>query len=146
MENRHSIFVHCKIQDALPEVIRWGEAGWWPKNSLMRFTRYGQGEVKIGARYQQKVALPFAPSWDAEVSEVSDTGITRRFLNGMFRGEETVSLKDAGDACEVCYVMKYNVCGFLNRVLWPLVFRRLHDKNIEEILGNLKKYLEARTY
>lgn len=155
-ENKHSIFVHCHLGEALSEIILWGEAGWWPKNSLMRFVRCGTGLVKEGTprknpsgivrgtRYKQEVLLPFAPSWEVKVEQIDDKSITRRFLNGMFDGNETVSLEPLRDGVNVSYVMNYQINGFLNKILWPLVFERLHNRNIEEILANLKSYLEKR--
>jgi hypothetical protein len=144
-ENHHSVLIACAPSQALPEIIRWGEATWWPKDSLMRFEREGSGEVRTGTRYRQKVLMPFAPSWDVEVTRLEDSGITRRFLNGMFEGEETVAVKPRGSGVEVSYRMSYSINGSLNRVLWPLVFRRLHDRSIEAILANLKRFLEKKT-
>lgn len=142
-ENRHSILISCSFSEALCEIIRWGQAPWWPKNSLMCFVRKSAGEVGLGTRYRQKVLLPFAPSWDVEVTDLTDRSITRHFLNGMFTGQESVSLRSRGSEVEVNYEMSYQVNGLLNRIFWPLVFRRLHDNNIEAILANLKKYLEG---
>jgi len=143
-ENNHSIIVHSKVKEALAEIISWGESSWWPKNSLMRFVRQGPRLVEKGTRYRQEVLLPFAPSWDVEVSSVTDLSITRRFLNGMFSGQETVSLKGQDPAVTVFYKMTYEVNGILNKILWVLIFRRLHDRNIEAILASLKSFLEKR--
>ena len=143
-ENSHSIIVHCQFKEALAEILRWGESSWWSKNSLMRFVRQGSGPVQKGVRYRQEVLLPFAPSWDVEVSQITAWSITRRFLNGMFSGMETVSLKEEDSAIAVSYKMTYEINGILNKILWALFFRRLHDKNIEAILTNLKSFLEKR--
>jgi hypothetical protein len=143
-ENRHSVIVHCQFKEALAEIIRWGEAPWWPKNSLMRFTRQDLGPVQKGTRYRQKVILPFAPSWDVEVTDVTAFSTTRRFLNGLFCGQETVRLQSEGETIKVFYAMIYEVNGIFNKILWALVFRRLHDNNIETILANLKDFLEKR--
>ncbi len=143
-ENRHTILISCSRADAVPEIIRWGEADWWPKNSLMRFTRSDKGPVVVGTRYRQEVLMPFAPSWDAQVQDLSDSGITRRFMNGMFEGSETVSCGENASGVEVVYLMRYRVRGILNWLLWNPVFRRMHDANIEAILANLKEYLERK--
>lgn len=140
-ENRHSIVVHCDFDRVLPEIIRWGEAQWWPKDSLMRFVRKDSGPVVKGTRYKQQVLLPFAPSWDAEVENLDGKSITRRFLHGMFSGSETISLEPRGTELEVRYVMTYKINGLFNKILWPLVFERWHNRNIEAILANLKEYL-----
>ena len=128
----------------MPEVILWGEASWWPKNSLMRFVRKDGKDVQKGTRYRQEVLLPFAPSWDVEVSALTGESITRLFLNGMFAGSEVVSLREQGEDIIVFYSMTYEVKGLLNKILWFIVFCRLHDRNIETILANLKEFLEKR--
>ncbi len=146
-ENSHSIWISCNLSRVVGEVIRWGEAPWWPKDSLMRFVRKGAkaGEaVREGTQYRQEVLLPFAPSWDVEVSSVTDSSITRRFLNGMFEGQETVSVAKKENGTSVVYRMHYAVHGIFNRILWSVVFRRLHDRNIEQILASLKRYLENK--
>lgn len=140
--NRHAIVIKCDDNALLKEIVLWGEAVWWPKKSLMRFERLTEGEVKEGTRYRQLVLLPFAPNWDVEVNGLSKNSITRVFLNGMFSGSETVSFLPTHFGFEVCYDMRYQVRGFLNRFLWRLFFRSLHDRNIEAILHNLKRYLE----
>lgn len=143
-ENRHSVLIGAGSDKALDEVVRWGEASWWPKGSLMRFQRQSLGPVAVGTLYRQKVLLPFAPSWDVEVTALNDRGITRKFLNGMFEGQETVSFKKVESGLEVAYLMHYRVQGGFNRVLWDLFFRKLHDRNIEAILANLKIFLEKK--
>ncbi|MFH0877338.1 MAG: hypothetical protein V1863_03855, partial [Candidatus Omnitrophota bacterium] len=71
-QNSHSILIQCGFDKAYPEIVRWGEASWWPKKSLMKFERQGQGPVQTGTprinpcgiiqgtRYRQVVLLPFA--------------------------------------------------------------------------------------
>lgn len=144
-ENRHAVLIKARPGEVAAEIIRWGEAAWWPKDSLMSFARSLKGPIELGTRYRQKVLLPFAPCWDVEVTALSGKGITRKFLNGMFSGQETVSMKEARDGVEVNYFMHYRVNGALNKALWALLFKKLHDRNIERILINLKKYLERNT-
>lgn len=143
-ENRHSILIDARPGEVLYEIIRWGEAPWWPKNSLMRFIRQTPGAVQKGTRYTQKVLLAFAPSWDVEVEGITSESITRKFLNGMFEGGETVSLRPGDEGIEVDYRMNYRVRGLLNRMMWLLVFQGLHNANIETILSHLKEFLEKK--
>jgi hypothetical protein len=141
--NTHSVLVRAELGRVFPEVLRWGEAPWWPKGCPMQFVRTTPaGAVDKGTRYTQKVLLPFAPSWSVEVEEVTPASITRRFLNGMFAGSETVSVRSVEAGVEVVYEMRYCLNGAMNAVLWPLVFRRMHDANIEAILASLKNYSE----
>jgi uncharacterized membrane protein len=141
-ENRHAVLIKARPGEVAAEIIRWGEAAWWPKDSLMSFFRLLKGPIELGTRYRQRVLLPFAPSWDVEVTALSDKGVTRKFLNGMFSGQETVSMKETRDGIEVSYLMHYRVNGALNWAIWVLFFKKLHDRNIEAILKNLKEYSE----
>ena len=144
-ENRHRVIIKTLDEGALvKEIFCWGEAGWWPKRSLMRFERKTEGPVAVGTRYVQKVMLPFAPQWEAEVDGLRPSGISRKFLGNMFDGHEDVHCRRLPEGFCVEYAMSYEVKGFLNRILWSLVFRRLHDKNIEDILNHLKKHLESQ--
>lgn len=141
--NTHTVTIGAAPDKVYPEIIRWGEAGWWPKKSQMRFIRVGGAGIQKGTRYRQQVLLPLAPSWDVEVEEVTPRSITRAFLNGMFEGYETVSVSPVGAGTHVLYEMHYRVRGFFNRMLWPVVFEKMHDANIKEILKNLKNFIEG---
>ncbi|MFH1692266.1 MAG: hypothetical protein ABIC68_06875 [Candidatus Omnitrophota bacterium] len=140
--NKHSIIVASSPSEAFVEIVRWGEASWWPKASLMSFKRQTQGEIREGTVYRQKVMLPFAPSWNAEVKKLTDSSITRMFFDGMFEGCETVGMAARADGLEIVYEMHYRLKGVFNRLMWSLIFNKLHDQNIEMILRNLKEYLE----
>lgn len=86
--------------------------------------------------------MPFGPSWNATVTKLTDSSITRVFSDGMFEGGETVSVIRREGAVEVVYEMCYRIKGIFNRLMWRLIFNKLHDQNIEMILRNLKIYLE----
>ncbi|MFA5039409.1 MAG: hypothetical protein WC732_06990 [Candidatus Omnitrophota bacterium] len=142
-ENRHDIMVKTSDRSALVEqIVLWGEASWWPRKSLMSFERLTGGAIAPGTKYIQKVVLPRGPRWRAEVSELTASGISRVFSDGMFSGYERVNCEPVGEGFRVDYVMHYEIAGALNKLLWALVFRRLHDQNIEEILRQLKRYME----
>jgi len=141
-ENTHDIVIKSDLASVRYEILWWGEAVWWPQNSLMRFVRLTERPLQKGTRYKQEVTLPFTPSWEVEIDNLTDTSITRRFLNGMFAGFETVGLINRPSGVEVSYRMHYEVQGILNNILWFFVFQSMHDKNIELILESLKDYLE----
>jgi hypothetical protein len=144
--NRHAVLITTHDADSLTrEIILWGEASWWPERSLMRFERLTSGDVRPGTRYLQKVSLPFGPKWNVEVGKITGSAITRRFLDGMFGGSETVSFSPTSEGMRVDYEMRCDVRGRMNRFLWRLVFRRLHDGNIEAILEALKRFMERKS-
>ena len=141
-QNCHSILVEASAKDIFPQILLWGEAEWWPKKSQMKFIRETSGEIKIGTRYLQKVLLPFAPQWEVEVNCLeSNKKVGRKFLNGIFTGAEWVELEPVAGLTKVKYIMNFEVNGFLNRGLWNLFFRRLHDRNLEMILTNLRDFI-----
>ena len=140
--NHHFILIEAPADLIALEVILWGEAIWWPKNSSMKFTRLTPGEIRAGTKYRQEVLLPFAPKWEVELTRlIPGKEVERTFLNGMFKGKETVTLEERYNGTKVEYTMSYEVLGILNRILWQLFFRKMHDRNIEMILKALQNYV-----
>ncbi|MBI5043084.1 MAG: hypothetical protein HZC10_04485 [Nitrospirae bacterium] len=142
MINSHTVIINADIEKVFQQALLWGEAEWWPKDCLMRYTRLdnspspyssprggeeikimptplmgeeiktipsplwgegkGEGVVQVGTRYHQKVLLPFAPEWDVEVISITQNKeVTRRFLNGIFSGTDSVILEPLRDGVEV---------------------------------------------
>ena len=144
--NHHFILIEEVPLDVVgQEIILWGEASWWPKKSLMKFTRLTKGEISVGTRYDQKVLLPFAPKWNVEITKIiPGREIERTFLNGMFQGKESVQLEERYNGIKVSYSMHYQIQGWFNNMMWHLVFQKLHDKNINMILSALQDYILAK--
>ncbi len=140
-ENHHFVLIEAPADLVAPQVILWGEASWWPQKSTMKFTKITPGEIKVGTRYQQKVLLPMGPSWDVEVSQLIPCKLIERiFLNGIFRGKETLLIEERSNGTKVDYIMRFYIVGFLNKILWSIHFKRLHNLNIEMILSSLKNF------
>lgn len=143
--NHHFVFIEAPADLVAPEVVLWGEAPWWPKNSSMKFIRLTSGEIQPGTRYRQKVLLPLAPVWEVELTRlIPGKEIERTFLNGMFKGKEIVTLEERYNGTKVEYVMRYEVLGFFNQILWQLFFQKLHDQNIKMILKALQHYVSDK--
>lgn len=101
--------------------------------------------IQKGTIYRQKVLLPFAPSWLTIVTEIIEKkSISRKFLNGLLEGQETISVSPCDERLKVEYLMNYKIKGRLNNFLWRLFFNKMHDNNIRLILDNLKEYLEKK--
>lgn len=141
-----SITIHYHPEEIFNELIMWGEGLWWPKRSLMRYRNLTWG-IEKNTVYVQKVRLPFGPSWHTRIDEIDKKNflIRRIFLDGMFKGFEEIKLSPLSNntAC-VEYHFNCSVKGYLNYILWKLVFRRLHIYNINLILNSLKQYLERQ--
>ncbi|MEK6681313.1 MAG: hypothetical protein AABY79_05035 [Nitrospirota bacterium] len=169
MINSHTVIINVDIEKVFKQALLWGEAEWWPKDSLMRYKRInnspspyssprggeeikiipsplwgegkGEGVVQVGARYHQKVLLPFAPEWDVEVVSITpNKEVTRKFLNGIFSGTDSVILEPKKEGVEVKTVMDFDVNGYFNKLAWRFVFERMHDENLEKILKAMKGY------
>ena len=145
--NHHFIFIEAPLELVAPEIVLWGEAGWWPKACKMKFIRKDTGEIKAGTHYEQRVAAFPGVGWFVEVTKLDkNREIERTFLNGMFKGYESVKLESYSNGTRIDYVMHYKICGILNKILWPLIFRKLHDKNIQMILHALKDHVIERQW
>jgi hypothetical protein len=143
-ENRHEVIIDTKDrQEVFRQIVLWGEASWWPRSCLMKFTRLNGAEIQKGTMYRQKVMLPFAPSWLTRVSEVIEgTSISRSYLDGLIDGEEAVKIVPLGDKLKIEYCLNFGIRGRVKSFLWNICLRAIHDKNIKFILNNLKDYLE----
>lgn len=145
MINSHTAIINADIEKIFQQALLWGEAEWWPKDCLMRYTRINEGKgewgVQVGIRYHQKVLLPFAPEWDVEVVSITQNKeVKRRFINGIFSGTDSVILKPVKDGIEVKALMDFEVNGYFNKFAWRFIFERMHDENVEKILRAMKGY------
>ncbi|MHB8173206.1 MAG: SRPBCC family protein [Nitrospirota bacterium] len=143
MLNHHFVEINAPVDAIYREIVLWGESEWWPDDSPMKYSRSDSGKVKVGTRFRQKVHRPFAPEWDVEVISITPGyEISRRFISGMFRGTDRVYIAANGKNNEVHFLMDYEIIGSINRVLWKLAYRRMHDENITRILRAMKAELE----
>ncbi len=141
LSNHHFIFIEEPIGIVWPEVVLWGESTWWPKACQMKFRRLSTGEIQVGTKFEMRVTAPFTKPWQAEVIRlIPDVVIERAFLDGMFIGKEYVLVEPRSNGTRVDYVMEFKLNGFLNQILWPIIFERLHNKNIQMILQALKEF------
>ncbi|MFA5060595.1 MAG: SRPBCC family protein [Candidatus Omnitrophota bacterium] len=144
--NHHSIFISAPIDAVGAQIVLWGEASWWPKRCSMKFIPEDGGEIKVGKKFKQKVLFPSAPSWTVCVTRlILNREIERTFLDGIFSGKETVTTKNVAQGTQVDYVMDFKINGSFNQVLWRIIFRRLHDRNIKLILRSLKDFMEKKS-
>lgn len=144
--NHHFILIEASEKIVGPEIICWGESEWWPKECRMRFRNITLGSVRIGTEYEMMIRAPFASRFYSRVTKLTpDREIERTFLNGMFKGREAVDIEGRYNGTKVNYTMHYQIRGIFNKILWLIIFKKLHDKNIKLILSALKTYAEKKT-
>ena len=140
------IKIEAVCRDIFRELIRWGQAEWWPKRSLMNIENL-DGPIDVGTRYRQQVKIPFGPHW-CTVNKVIDKKnmyIRRDFLGGMFDGFEELSVvPDEDGNGDVAYTFAAEVKGGVNKFLWQKAAKKMHTENINIILKTLKEYLEKK--
>lgn len=142
--NRHEVMVNSgDVNKAFREIVLWGEATWWPNSCRVVFIPMDRSPIQVGTQYKQKVLLPFAPSWLFLVKDIkTNKSITRKLHKGFLDAEELISIIPEKNRLKIQYDMEYKVKGRLYRILWKLFLKKMHDENINLILGNLKRYLE----
>lgn len=143
-KNRHEIIINTSDQKkAFDQIVLWGEAPWWPKQCLMKFTKIGDVSVQKGTMYHQRVNVPFGPRWLSLVTDVvENASISRKYLEGFIDGEETLRLVPSDGTTKIEYVLEYTIRGRFYTVAWKACLEALHDRNIKRILEQLKHYLE----
>jgi len=144
LQNKHQISISTDDRDRVfKEIVLWGEASWWPKKTTMKFIRVGDGPIKEGTIYKQKVLLPFAPSWCSVITKINQgNSVSRRLFDGFIDGEEKIEGVLRGNSVIVEYCLEYYIPSNIHRILWKLCFESMHNYNIEKILKSLKEHLE----
>ena len=147
MIDHHRVSIMASAGKIFPHLVKWGESGWWPQDTPMRYTRLTGGDIGVGTRYRQKVEVPFGPKWEVEVVDIRPgRSLSRRFMKGMFRGVESLYLEQGPYACDVNFRMDFKVVGPVNRLLWRYVYKKRHEANIRKILDALKGHMERASH
>ncbi len=143
--NHHFVLVEAPEELVAQEILVWGEASWWPPRCQMRFRKLTSGEIEIGTLYEQKLNMAMVKPWSCRVTKLSPgKEIERTFLGGLLVGRENVSVESRYNGTKVDYNLYYQVPGLVDKIIWKIFFRRMHDKNIRMILAALKSHCEAK--
>ncbi len=136
------LFFEAPIGLVSDELIRWGEAQWWPKDCLWKYIRQTDGEIRVGTQYLIKINKPSAADWTAEVSQLLPNRLVERtFKKGLFNGFERIMLEERANGTRIDYELHFKIRGFLNIFLWPFVLRGQYLKTIKTILAALQSHL-----
>jgi hypothetical protein len=139
------IFIEVPVGIVAPEVISWGESKWWPKDSLMKFTRLSEGEVKVGTLFRQESKQPFGPSWISEITKLDPRKtIEWTFKSGMFQGYETIVIGERANGTRIDYEMLGSVRGAVNKFLWKFIYQKKHHENISRVLAACSEFVQKK--
>jgi hypothetical protein len=141
------IKISAPAGEIFKHLIIWGESSWWPKKSLMRFTKTTPGPIGVGTCYEQQVKLPLGPSWQAynKIIDRKNLYLRRDFSGSMFEGfeEMTVTLSESGYSEVVYTFAAAEIKGSFNKFLWKHAAKKMHIQNIALIFRALKDSLEG---
>ncbi len=142
---RHFIFIEVPVEIVAPEALPWGESAWWPKRCLMRYKRIHGDGIAVGTRYRLQIRKPLTPSWLVEITRLEDDRLVERtFRSGMFQGREILQVEERANGTRIEYTLFYRIRGLFNRILWPLLYRKQHDADLEMIFKALKDHVERK--
>jgi len=128
------------------ELVTWSEAPWWPEKCPMKITNT-TGSIDVGTGYNLIVDMPMGPKWKAtnRIIDRKNLYLRRDFFEGDLEGfEEATVTPDENGYSDIVYTFAAEVKGMLGRFFWKQAGKKLHEKNIEEILRSLKKYIERK--
>lgn len=140
-ENRQFVFIEAPIELVGPEVVLWGEASWWPKDSAMQFVKTSPGDVGVGTTFEMKLVKPIKHAWKAEVTRfIPGQLIERTFKTGPFKGYELVYAEERSNGTRVEYELHYTIPGPFDLLMWNLFCKKMHEASITKILEALKAF------
>ena len=129
--DRQFIFIEAPINIAGPASVLWGDAAWWPKNSLIRFKRLSQQELGLGVTYETSLNFPIPQKWLAEVTQYEPGRlVVRTFKEGFFTGFESVRAEERANGTRVEYELHYAIPDQIKKILWDLFLRKIYIANI----------------
>ena len=138
------MFLEAPVEVVSAEVTTWGEASWWPKDCLWKYTRQTDGDIRVGTQYVIKINKPSAPDWKAEVTQLLPSRlIERTFTKGMFKGFERVILEEKSNGTRIDYELHFQLRGLVNILLWPFFLKKQYVATIKKVLEALKQYILA---
>ena len=121
---RHFVFIEAPVDKIWPEIVKWGEAEWWPGKCAIKFTREGHGDIEEGVSYIQEILLnnfskfvqKKSPKWKTRITKLENNlMIERTFFGGMLKGNEVVRLGERANGTRIDYALNYKVVGSLNK-------------------------------
>lgn len=139
--DRQFVFIEVPIDIVGPESLLWGEASWWPKNSLIRFRRTSQQELGVGATYEINLNFPIPQKSVAEVTQYEPGRlVVRTFKEGFFKGSESVRAEERANGTRVEYEMRYMVSEPVKKIFWDLFLRKSYIAAINKVFLSLQAH------
>ena len=145
-ENRihHFIFIESTMDVVVPQVVFWGEAGWWPLESGLQVTRKTPGDIRVGTQYEQCIKAFLSCTFDVEITQFEPNRVIEKtFVRGFIKGRESLTIESRYNGTKVMYEMVYDIKGFMNKILW-FWFKEIHEESMKMVLEALKSYCQAQ--
>ena len=98
----------------------------------------------VGTLLKTKITHIYELEWNTQVEEVlPPSKIRLHFLDGFFAGgTEIWEIKSLGEDTQVTHTIIIQPAGILKDLVWALKVRTKHNKMVEAVLDNLKKFSE----
>jgi len=116
----------------------------WEPSHRLPFVKHNwvpsEGKLSPGAVLVIKSLLW---TFQAECKEVNRDGVRWEFIRGPLRGYEYWQIIPEGNKCRVLKVMDCNITGVLNKTMWKLIGRKVHDWASLRQLKSIKRIAES---
>lgn len=143
--SRHFVFIEAPLDFVAPEVMPWGEAPWWPKHCAIRFTRKTPGNLAVGTQYYVSLSKGLGLGALVEVTEyIPNREMTLTYQKGFFSGCEIIRLEERYNGTRVEFEHYLVVRDIINRLRWPIFYKKEFEHNVGLIMNALKEYVSAK--
>ena len=88
-----------------------------------------------------------APAGVSEITQHDPRQIMERtFRQGFFSGYEVLQTSERANGTRIDYEMHYQVKGFLQTMLWNLLYKKKYVQAMESVLDALKQHIVKNYY
>ena len=135
----HFVFIEEPFDKVAPELMKWEESSWWPKNAGIAVVRSPSGPIQVGTIFQYKLG---ARGWTSEVVRFSPNRLlASTFKSGLLQGAEAISIEERANGTRVEYEIRYQIKNLVDKIIWMFVGERVYSKAMKKILAAFRNYM-----
>jgi len=143
---RYFIFVEVPAEQVYQEVLLWDRSEWWPKNSVLKIIRLGDGQPEQGMQFKMYLILPFLFLNHLELNSlVPQQELNFIFVKGSLKGSQVIRIEARSNGIKVEYELSYQIQGLLNKIFWAMFWGPIFAKGIQGIFNSLKKHIVGKS-